>query len=397
MLSPIEIKPGIWWVGGLDWNERLFHGYTTEMGITYNAYLIIDEKITLIDTTKKNFSSALLDRISRLVDPEKIDYVIANHVEMDHSGSLPEVMKVAPHATIVASDPQGLKGLRAHYGDTYNYLGVKSGDVLSIGKRKLNFIQTPMVHWPDNMVTYCPEDKILFSNDSFGQHITTSGRFDTDNDICQIMAQAKKYYANIVQPYAMQAAQALKAVKQLDLDMIAPSHGVIWTQYIDKILEEYERWTANIRTSKAVIIYDSMWGSTAQMARAIMSGFIDANVECHLYDVKQNHPSDIMCEFLDARYVCVGSSTQNSQMLATVAGFLTYMRGLSPRNENRIGLAFGSYGWAPMAQINIENQLKEAKFQMPFPKQTYNWVPSTKYLEDLKMQMVKLIHDVEEA
>ena len=196
-MKAVQIKEGIYWVGALDWHVRNFHGYTTDRGATYNAYLIMDEKITLIDTVKAPFAAEMLERISDVVDPAKIDYIISNHVEMDHSGALPKLLKVCPNATIVTSSPNGIKGLTAHYGD-YSYQPVKSGDSLSIGKRTLSFVSTPMLHWPDNMVVYCPEERALFSNDAFGQHYCTSCRFDDETDLAIPLFEAKKYYANLV-------------------------------------------------------------------------------------------------------------------------------------------------------------------------------------------------------
>ena len=342
MLNAIEISPKVWWVGGIDWNERLFHGYTTERGITYNAYLIMDEKVTLIDTCKATFSDELVQRISQVVDPAKIDVVITNHVEMDHSGSLPVIHRLAPNATIYASAGAGVNEVRAHFG--IEATPVKSGDTLCIGERTLTFVTTPMVHWPDNMVTYSDVDQILFSNDAFGQHFATTKRFDDENDLCEIFKQAKKYYANIVWPYGMQAHKALEAVKGLDLKMIAPSHGCIWRSHIDEILEKYEAWTTYQTEEKAVVVFDSMWHSTESMAREICDAFIAEGVSAQLVDVKTTHISDIMLYMCDAKYVAVGSPTLNSNMLPTIASFLTYMRGLSPKNEQRIGLAFGSYG-----------------------------------------------------
>ena len=242
MLSAVQIKPDVYWVGALDWNAREFHGYTTEAGITYNAYLILDEKVTLIDTAKITFKDELLQRISSVIDPSKIDVLIANHVEMDHSGSTSVIHELAPGAQIYCSAPQGVKNMTAHFGDL-GYNGVKTGDTLCIGKRTLTFVQTPMVHWPDNMVTYDAYDKILFSNDAFGQHFASSARFDDENDMCEVMHQARKYYANIVQPYRTQAAAAVKAVRGLGadaLDLICPAHGVIWRGHVEDILAAYE-------------------------------------------------------------------------------------------------------------------------------------------------------------
>lgn len=387
MLHAQQISPDVWWVGGLDWSERSFHGYTTEMGITYNAYLIMDEHITLIDTTKKKFASELIDRISEVVDPAKIEYVVSNHVEMDHSGSLPEILALCPNATVVTSAPQGLAGLKAHFGDKYNYMGVKTGDTLNIGARTLTFVQTPMVHWPDNMVTYSAHDKILFSNDAFGQHIATSKRFDFENRMCDVMHQAKKYYANIVQPYAMQARKAYEAVKGLELDIVAPSHGVIWKEHIADILEAYDAWTSRHVEDKCVVVFDSMWGSTEAMAQAIVAASMAAGVECHLFDLKKNHESDIMTELMDARFVAVGSPTLNMQMLPLTSAFLTYMSGLSPKNDQRMGFAFGSFGWAPVGPTGVFEVLEKLQFNLPLDAITHKWTCDNAYLTELENQI----------
>lgn len=389
MLNAIEISPKVWWVGGIDWNERLFHGYTTERGITYNAYLIMDEKITLIDTCKATFADELVQRISQVVDPAKIDVVITNHVEMDHSGSLPVIHKIAPNAEIYASAGAGVNELRAHFG--IDATPVKTGDTLCIGERTLSFVTTPMVHWPDNMVTYSDVDKILFSNDAFGQHFATTKRFDDENDMCEVMKQAKKYYANIVWPYGMQAGRALAAVKGLELKMIAPSHGCIWRSHIDEIIAKYEEWTTYQTQEKAVVVFDSMWHSTESMAREICDAFIAEGVSAQLIDVKSTHISDIMLYMCDAKYVAVGSPTLNSNMLPTVASFLTYMRGLSPKNEQRIGLAFGSYGWAPLGPKQVYAELENAKFQLPVPVVAQQWVPSEENLAELQGTVRKMI------
>ncbi|WP_304338316.1 FprA family A-type flavoprotein [Collinsella tanakaei] len=391
MLNAIEISPKVWWVGGIDWNERLFHGYTTEAGITYNAYLIMDEKITLIDTCKATFSNELVQRISQVVDPAKIDVVITNHVEMDHSGSLPVIHKIAPNAQIYVSAGAGVNEVKAHFG--IEATPVKSGDTLNIGERTLTFVTTPMVHWPDNMVTYSDVDQILFSNDAFGQHYATTKRFDDENDLCEIMKQAKKYYANIVWPYGMQAHKALEAVKGLELKMIAPSHGCIWRSHIDKILEKYEAWTTYQTEEKAVVVFDSMWHSTEMMAREICDSFIAEGISAKLIDVKASHISDIMTDLCDARYVAVGSPTLNSNMLPTVASFLTYMRGLSPKNDQRIGLAFGSYGWAPLGPKQVYEELEKAKFNLPVPVITQQWIPSEENLAELQATVKKIIED----
>lgn len=381
MLKAIEIKPDVYWVGGIDWTERNFHGYTTDRGSTYNAYLILDEKVTLIDTCKPQFAEELLERIADVIDPAKIDYVVSNHVEQDHSGAIPAVMAVAPNATIVTSDPHGLKGLRAHYGDGYEYRAVKTGDELCIGKRTLSFVSTVMVHWPDNMVCYSAYDRILFSNDAFGQHFASSKHFDDEVGLPEVLAQAKKYYANIVMPYSRHVVRALGALADCDIDMIAPSHGVIWRSHVAEILETYATWSSLEPEEYAIVVYDSMWHTTETMALQILEAFIEAGVPARLFDLKVDHISDIMTEVLSARYIAVGSPTLNNGMMPTVASFLCYLKGLSPKN--RIGIPFGSYGWGASGPQEVAEALEKCGFSQDFGMLTHQWTEDEESLKEL--------------
>lgn len=393
-MKAIQVKEGIYWVGAIDWSIRNFHGYTTNRGATYGAYLIIDEKITLIDTVKSTFSEELLERISDIVDPADIDYIIANHVEMDHSGAIPAMKKACPKATIVTSGPSGVKGLTAHYGE-YPYQAMKSGDTLCIGKRTLSFVLTPMLHWPDNMVTYCPEEKILFSNDAFGQHFASTERFDDEADLPTVMQEAKKYYGNIIMCYGKQAQTAWKIVSELDVDMIAPAHGVIWRSHVKEILDAYELWSQNEPETGALVVFDSMWHSTETMAVAITEAFANQGVPAKLFDLKTNHISDIVPEVLTAKYIAVGSPTLNNQMMPTVASFLCYLRGLSPKN--RKAFAFGSYGWGGQSIKLVEEELKNCGFDicMDFARQSY--VPTKEQLKDLGSKVEEMLIEAKEA
>ena len=382
-----EIREGIYWVGAIDWHIRNFHGYTTNRGATYNAYLILDEKVTLIDTVKEGFSGELLERISDVIDPAKIDYIISNHVEMDHSGALPAMVRACPNATIITSAPSGLKGLSAHYGNL-NYKPMKTGDSLNIGRRNLTFVTTPMLHWPDNMVTYCPEERILFSNDAFGQHYATSERFDDETDLAVAMEEAKKYYANIVMCYGRQAAAAWNVVHQLGLDMIAPSHGIIWRSHIDTIMDAYKRWSANEPESGAMVVFDSMWHSTEMMAKTIAEAFADKGVSVKLYDLKNTHRSEIVPEILERKYIAVGSPTLNNQMMPEVAAFLCYLKGLSPKN--RKAFAFGSYGWGGQSIGQVEDELKACGFEICLDKIRVNYIPKKEDLKAITEQVERL-------
>ena len=386
-MNAIQIKDGIYWVGALDWHLRNFHGYTTNRGATYNAYLIIDEKVALIDTVKAPFSRELLERIRSIIDPSRIDYIISNHVEMDHSGALPALMEACPNATVVTSAPSGVKGLTAHYGPQ-NYMAVKNNDTLSLGKRSLSFVTTPMLHGPDNMVTWCPEEKILFSNDAFGQHYCTNTRFDDDSDFCETMQEAKKYYANIIMCYGKQAAGAWKIVKEMEPEMIAPSHGVIWRSHVADILNAYEHWSSSVPEAGALIVFDSMWHSTETMAQTIAEAFTENGEPVKLFDLKQTHISDIVVSLLDCKYVAVGSPTLNNNMLPTVAAFLCYMKGLSPKN--RQAFSFGSYGWGGQANGQIEEELKKCGFDICLETLKIQYIPSEEQLKELSEKIKSL-------
>ena len=327
-MNAVKLRDNIYWVGAIDWSMRSFHGYDTQRGSSYNAYLILDDKVTLIDTVKQGFEDELLARISSVIDPSKIDCIISNHVEPDHSHGVSLISSLAPHAKIITSAPNGLKGLRAYYGDL-PYETVKAGDSISLGKRTLKFIPTPMLHWPDSMVTYCPEEKILFSNDAFGQHLASGKRFDDENDIAVVCEEAKKYYANILFPYGAQAKAALKALHGLDMEMIATGHGIIWRSHIPEIIERYKQWSSGETEERAVIVFDSMWHSTEAMAHTIAEAFIDKGYSVGYYDIKKNTHADIMTDILTSRYLAVGSPTLNNTMLPTIGGFLCYMRGLA--------------------------------------------------------------------
>ena len=382
-----KIKENIYWVGAIDWDVRNFHGYSTQRGTTYNAYLIIDEKITLIDTVKHSFTNEMLARISNIIDPSKIDYIVSNHVEMDHSGALPRMLELAPNATIITC-PNGDKGLKAHYKKDWNFKIVKTNDKISLGNRSLEFVLTPMVHWPDNMVAYMPEEKILFSNDSFGQHYASSERFDDECPPDIIMEEAKKYYANIVLPYGKAVQKELEAVSALDIKIIAPSHGVIWRSNLDKIIPLYQIWSKNETSKKAVIIYDTMWHSTEIMANALMEVFEEKGFNTSMRNLQFNHISDIMSELIDAEYICVGSPTLNSTMMPSVAGFLTYMSGLAPKNRKAI--SFGSYGWGGKTMDEINNFFNKSGFEI-IGSEKIKYIPSEKDLDEFKIKLSKSI------
>lgn len=378
--KPPELSKGIYWVGVVDWNLRDFHGYETPKGGTYNAYLVVDEKIALIDTVKAPFAGEMLKRIEQIVDPSKIDYVISNHVEMDHSSSISAVLKIAPNAKVFASS-KGQTGLSEYYKeegfDDWDLNIVKTGDELSLGQRTLMFIEATMLHWPDSMQTYVKEDSILFSNDAFGQHVATSKRFDDEVD--DVMEDAGIYYANILLPFGSQVLKYVEKLKELGVspEMIAPAHGVIWRRDVSRVMTQYLKWATGETSPKVIVIYDTMWGSTEKMAMEIVEGARESGVEVRLRHLRKNDWSLTMKEVMDASVVAIGSPTMNNNMFFTISGFLTYMKGLRPKDKKYF--LFGSYGWGGGAVKGMEKELESAKFELAMESMQIKFRP---YEED---------------
>jgi flavorubredoxin len=373
-MGPIEIAPGVFNVGVQDWNVRDFHGYSTDLGTTYNAFLVVDEKITLIDSVKKEFGDQLIENIAAIVDPRRIDCVVSNHTELDHSGSLARVMHRVGEDKPLYCSKMGAKNLARHFPQKWNYKAVGSGDQLKIGRRTLHFLETRMIHWPDSMFTYMPEDGILFSSDGFGQHYAGPERFD-DEVGERILPHARKYFANILLLYTTHIEKLIRQVAdmKLELRMICPDHGIIWRRDPSKIVQAYLKWCLQEPQQKAVVVYDTMWHSTERMAEAITAGITAEGIVAVPRNLRAYHRSEVMTEVFDARAVVVGSPTLNNGLFPTVADFLCYMRGLKPRNK--IGAAFGSYGWSGEAVKLIETELREMKIEPVEPGLRVQFVP----------------------
>jgi len=379
-METIEIADGIYSVGVTDWNIRDFHGYSTDLGTTYNSFLIVDEKTVLIDTVKEGFADQLFDNIARVVDPKQIDLVISNHTEMDHTGSLARVMHRIGEDKPVYCSKMGHKNLAKHFRQQWNYRPVANAEELNIGKRTLTFLETRMIHWPDSMFTYLKEDKILFSSDGFGQHYAGPEKFD-DQVGDAIMHHAKKYFANILMLYSTHIQKLLDNVMGLGLEfkMICPDHGIIWRQDPAKIIDAYVRWCRQEPQQKAVVLYDTMWHSTEKMAEAVTAGLNSEGVSAKPFHVRKSHRSEIMTEVLEAGAVVVGSPTLNNQLFPSLADILTYMKGLKPLHK--IGAAFGSYGWSGEAVKMITKELEAMKFEIIDPGLRVQYVPDKEALE----------------
>ncbi|MCP3888731.1 MAG: MBL fold metallo-hydrolase [Desulfobulbaceae bacterium] len=381
-MSNTELAKGIYWVGAVDWDIRDFHGYSTYKGTTYNAFLIVDEKVTLFDTVKRSHMGELLRHIRAIIDPEKIDYLVINHVEMDHSGSLPDLMDIIKPEKLFCS-PMGKKAIIDHFHrEDWPFEVVKSGTEISLGERTVHFIETRMLHWPDSMFSYIKEDGILFSSDAFGQHYATSERFDDQVPLSEVMHESAKYYANILYLFAPLIRKLLKSVAEMNLDikMIAPDHGVIWRSHIPNILEAYDKWSRNEADNKALVIYDSMWHSTEKMAHAVGAGLEEVGVSTNMVNLQVHHRSDVMTQVLGAKAVILGSSTLNNGLLPRMAGFLMYMRGLKP--TNKFGASFGSFGWSGEAVGLMNTALEEMKIDVIEDGLRLKYVPDDDKLQE---------------
>ena len=357
-MQAVKVSTNVYWVGAIDWNIRDFHGYSTKRGTTYNAYLILGEKPTLIDTVKKEFYPEMMERISSVIDPKKIEIIISNHSELDHSGALPQTISaVEPQEVYVSA--MGMKDLTGHFHQDLKLKVVKTGDKIDIGTDTISFVEARMLHWPDSMFSYLEKENILFSNDVFGMHYATSKLFDDENDERIWLTEAEKYYANIVLPYSDIVLRFLDQVKKMGLcpQMIAPDHGFIWRKDPAKIVNLYAKWATQAPKNKAVIIYDTMWGSTEQMARQIADGLREGGSEVRMISMHSNDRSKAALEILDASALIIGSPVLNSQIFPAMADVLCYLKGL--RKKGLIGAAFGSYGWNGAPVESLTKMLEE--------------------------------------
>ncbi len=398
-MTHLELMKDVNFVGYIDFEVRNFHGYSTHKGSSYNAYIVKSgNKTVLIDTVKRPYFEYYLKNIKDVCDPKEIDYLIINHVEMDHSGSFPLLLKHLPNAEIIAST-RGVDNLRLHFheeveSEVFDKIrAVKEGDTLDIGNgKKFAFVPIPMIHWPDSMVSFMIDENgknILFSNDAFGQHLATSMRWDDENDISEIMWEAEKYYANILLHLSGLIAKVLPKVGALPIDIICPSHGVCWRTHIGKIVEAYKKWSAGEIDGKSVlIVYDTMWGSTEKIAKELFKEISHRGITVKRFRLTNADYSDVITEAMKAKAILVGSPTLNNGLYPLVAEYLSYQRGLKPMNK--IGMAFGSYGWGGGAVKEIIKELKTTGIDVLDEKIELKFVPRPEDL-DFKSIIDKLV------
>ena len=378
-----EIVPNVYWVGKIDWELRKFHGeeYSTHRGTSYNSYLVKDEKIALIDTVWSPFAGEFVANLAREIDLTTIDYVIANHAEMDHSGALPELMRHIPDTPIYCT-ANGVKSLKGHYHQNWNFQVVKTGDKLSLGKKELVFVEAMMLHWPDSMMTYLTGDAILFSNDAFGQHIASEHMFNDLVSQSELFEEATKYYANILTPFSPLVTKKINEVLALKLPVnaICPSHGVIWREKPLQIAEKYLQWAADYQENQITIIYDTMWDGTRQLAENIAKGITqaDGKVTVKLYNIARSDLNDVVTEVFKSKAILLGSPTINKGMLNAMAALLEMVAGLKFKNKK--AAAFGCYGWSGESVKLLSDHLAKAGFEVVGEGLKAMWQPDDEAL-----------------
>ncbi len=382
-MQAVKITDKVYWVGAIDWNIRDFHGYSTKRGTTYNAFLILSEKPTLIDTVKKEFYPEMMARIASVIDPKKIEIIISNHSEMDHSGALPQAVAAIQPKEIYCSD-MGLKDLTAQLYPNFPMKTVKTGDRIDVGGDTVSFVEARMLHWPDSMFSYLEKENVLFTNDVFGMHYATGKLFDDENEERLWLYEAEKYYANIVLPYSDIVLRFLDTVTKMGLSpkIIAPDHGFVWRKDPSKIVNLYAKWAAQAPKNKAIVVYDTMWGSTQTMAQYVAEGLRLGGTEVKLLSMHACHRSDVATELLDSRGLIIGSPVLNSEIFPSMADVLCYLKGL--KKKYLVGGAFGSYGWNPAPVKALADTLQAMHVEQAAPIITSQFVPDEKTLQACK-------------
>lgn len=362
-----QITNQVYWVGKIDWELRKFHGgeYSTHRGSSYNSYLVRDKQTVLIDTVWKPYAKEFVGELSKLVDLNSIDGIIANHAEVDHSGALPLLMEQIPETPIYCT-ANGVKSLKGHYHKDWNFQVVKTGDSLDLGELKLIFIEAPMLHWPDSMMCYLTQDNILFSNDAFGQHYASEFLFNDLVDQGELFTEALKYYANILTPFSQLVVKKIEEVLSFNLpvDWICPSHGVIWRKNPTQIVEQYLTWAKNYQEDQITIVYDTMWEGTRRLAEGIAQGLREASpqTEVKLYNLSKTDKNDVIAEVFRSKGILTGSPTINRGVLTSLASFFEEVKGLGMKNKK--AAAFGCYGWSGESVKILTEQLSSCGFEV---------------------------------
>ena len=382
-----QITNRVSWVGKVDWELKSFHGdeLSTSHGSSYNSYLIRDKKVALIDTVWLPYDREFVSRLKKEIDLKSIDYIIMNHNEVDHSGALPELMREIPDTPIYCTK-KGEAILRGHYHQNWNFVNVKTGDTLELGDTTLTFIEATMLHWPDTMFTYMSGDNILFSNDGFGQHFASESLFNDCVDQNLMIREAEKYYVNILNLYSPMAMKKIKQILDMNLtiNMICPSHGVIWKENPMQIVEKYQQWANAYQENQITLVYDTMWQSTRLMAQAIAEGIEaeDPTVTVKILNAAKDDKNDILTEIFRSMAILVGSPTINYGISFAIAGLLEMVHGLKFKKKK--AAAFGSYGWSGEAVKQISEKLQGCGFEIVNDGLKTLWVPDCDALNECR-------------
>lgn len=392
-----KLTDKVTWVGKVDWELKKFHGeeYSTQKGSSYNSYLIRDKRTVLIDTVWQPFDKEFVSRLKQEIDLKEIDYIIANHGEIDHSGALTELLREIPNTPVYCT-AKGAQILKGHYHEDWNFVTVKTGDTLDIGENKLIFIEAPMLHWPDSMFTYMTGENILFSNDAFGQHFATESLYNDKIDNGELYAEALKYYANILTPFSALVIKKIQEILKFNLpvDMICPSHGIIWKDNPLQIVEQYMKWADAYQENQITIIYDTMWNATRKMAEAIAAGIreADKSITVKIFNSSKEDKNDVITELFCSKAILIGSPTVNNGYLHSLGGLLEMVKGLKFKKKS--AAAFGSYGWSGEAVKQLNEELNKCGFQVIDEGHRALWVPDEEELTQCREYGKKFVESL---
>jgi anaerobic nitric oxide reductase flavorubredoxin len=378
-----ELVKGVHWVGVVDWGLKHFHGFelSTHRGSAYNSFLIMDDHIALVDTVWAPFTDQFIENVRKVVDPSKIEYVVVNHSEPDHSGALPAIMRLCPDATVVVSKGGSESVPGYHHGQSWKFKVVRTGDRLNLGSSDLMFVEAPLLHWPDSMFTYLTGKNILMPNDAFGQHYATASRFNDEVNTDELYQEAIKYYANILSPFSTAVIRKIDELLAMNLpiDMILPSHGVLWRKEPLQIVKAYRKWAEQVPDKTAVILYDTMWEATRKMAEAIGEGLMVEGIPYKLFYASVSDRNDVLTELFKAKGIIVGSPTINRGYMPSLAPIMEELKGMG--FKNKVGAIFGSYGWSGESVKLLEEHLTRCKIPLVSAGVRAKWQPTEEDLE----------------
>ena len=391
-----HIKGNVSWVGYIDWELETFHGddYSIMNGSSQNAYLIEEGKTVLIDTVWTPHRFDFVENLKSEIDLKKIDYVIANHGECDHSGSLTALMAEIPDVPIYCT-ANAVKSIEGQYGKHgWNFHVVKTGDTLDIGNGKqLVFVEMRMLHWPDSMATWMTGDNILFSNDAFGQHYAVEELFNDKADQCLLWKEGMKYFANILNPFAQILAKKLEEIEKMNLpiEIIAPSHGAIWRDDPMQIVKKYAEWADAYQENQVTVAYDTMWEGTTKIAHKIAEEIAAQSPDTvvKVLNVAKADKNEVMTEIFKSKAVAFGSPTVSNSILSSVAGWLEFLKQLKFKNKK--AAVFGCYGWSGESVKILQEKLKDAGFNVIEENVRAAWTPTDADFEQIPALVKSLL------